>query len=164
MAYAIIGSTKRRGSSSFAGAARQASRPRGVNTGNRIRLFRGGGLKQRKEIILTDGNRSCHYFIEYGGRVVAGSQGGRGLFVVSGKDLLDFHKQTMADAKKEKESLLMNRMLNADEVATLLSTTPRSLRRWDEEGYLKSVRIGGVNKWRYQDVLNLMNGGEAANK
>lgn len=55
-------------------------------------------------------------------------------------------------------------MLNADEVATLLSTTPRSLRRWDEEGYLKSVRIGGVNKWRYQDVLNLMNGGEAANK
>ena len=30
---------------------------------------------------------------------------GRGLFVVSGKDLLDFHKQTMADAKKEKESL-----------------------------------------------------------
>ena len=89
---------------------------------------------------------------------------GRGLFVVSGKDLLDFHKQTMADAKKEKESLLMNRMLNADEVATLLSTTPRSLRRWDEEGYLKSVRIGGVNKWRYQDVLNIMNGGEAANK
>lgn len=89
---------------------------------------------------------------------------GKGLFVVSGKDLLAFHKQTMADARKEKESLLMDRMLNADEVATLLSTTPRNLRRWDEEGYLKSVRIGGVNKWRYRDVLRLMNGGEPVKK
>lgn len=89
---------------------------------------------------------------------------GKGLFVVSGKDLLDFHKQTMADAREEKESLLMDRMLNADEVATLLSTTPRSLRRWDEEGYLKSVRIGGVNKWRYRDVLRLINGGESVKK
>lgn len=26
---------------------------------------------------------------------------GKGLFVISGKDLLDFHKQTMADAKEE---------------------------------------------------------------
>ena len=89
---------------------------------------------------------------------------GRGLFVVSGKDLLDFHNQTMADAREEREALLMDRMLNADEVATLLSTTPRSLRRWDEEGYLKSVRIGGVNKWRYRDVLRLINGSEAPKK
>lgn len=58
----------------------------------------------------------------------------------------------------------MDRMLNADEVATLLSTTPRSLRRWDNEGYLKSVRIGGVNKWRYRDVLRLMSGRDAPDK
>lgn len=89
---------------------------------------------------------------------------GKGLFVVSGKDLLDFHNRTMADAREEKEALLMDRMLNADEVAILLSTTPRSLRRWDEEGYLKSVRIGGVNKWRYRDVLRLINGGESVKK
>lgn len=82
---------------------------------------------------------------------------GRGMYVISGKDLLDFHNQTMADARKEKEALLLDRMLNADEVSSLLSTTPRSLRRWDETGYLKSVRIGGVNKWRYRDVLRLMN-------
>jgi predicted DNA-binding transcriptional regulator AlpA len=89
---------------------------------------------------------------------------GRGLFVVSGKDLLDFHKQTMADARKEKESLLMDSMLNADEVMTLLSTTRRTLYRWGEEGYLKSVRIGGVDKWRRRDVLRLMNGGEPVKK
>lgn len=85
---------------------------------------------------------------------------GRGMYVISGKDLLDFHNQTMADARKEKETLLLDRMLNADEASSLLSTTPRSLRRWDESGYLKSVRIGGVNKWRYRDVLRLMNDGE----
>lgn len=50
----------------FCGRSATGAEPRGVNTGNRIRLFRGGGLKQRKEIILTDGSRSCHYFIEYG--------------------------------------------------------------------------------------------------
>lgn len=89
---------------------------------------------------------------------------GRGLFVVSGKDLREFHRQAVEDARKEKEALFADRMLNADEVATLLSTTPRNLRRWDDEGYLKSVRIGGVNKWRYRDVLRLMNGGEPVKK
>lgn len=114
---------------------------------------------------MTDGSKSCLYFdIGMEDILLQALKEGRGLFVVSGKDLLDFHKQTMADAREEKESLLMDRMLNADEVATLLSTTPRSLRRWDEECYLKSVRIGGVNKWRYRDVLRLMNGGEPVKK
>lgn len=89
---------------------------------------------------------------------------GRGLFVVSGNDLRKFHRQAMEDARKKKEALFADRMLNADEVATLLSTTPRSLRRWDEDGYLKSVRIGGVNKWRYRDVLRLMNDGDPVKK
>ena len=89
---------------------------------------------------------------------------GKGLFVVSGKDLLDFHKQTMVDDRMEKETLLMDSMLNADEVMTLLSTTRRTLYRWGEEGYLKSVRIGGVDKWRRRDVLRLMNGGEPVKK
>lgn len=89
---------------------------------------------------------------------------GRGMYVISGKDLIDFHNLTMDEARKEKESLSMDRMLNADEVATLLSTTPRSLRRWDNEGYLKSVRIGGVNKWRYRDVLRLMSGRDVPDK
>lgn len=85
---------------------------------------------------------------------------GKGIYVISGKDLIDFHNQVIADVRKEKDSLLLERTLNADEASTLLSTTTRSLRRWDESGYLKSVRIGGVNKWRYRDVLRLMNGGE----
>lgn len=85
---------------------------------------------------------------------------GKGMYVISGKDLIAFHNQAMADARKENDSLLLDRMLNVDEASALLSTTPRSLRRWDETGYLKSVRIGGVNKWRYRDVLKLMNGGE----
>lgn len=114
---------------------------------------------------MTDGSWSCLYFnISMEEILLQALKEGRGLFVVSGKDLLDFHNQTMADARDERETLLMDRMLNADEVATILSTTPRSLRRWDEEGYLKSVRIGGVNKWRYRDVLRLINGGDAPEK
>ncbi|WP_281196742.1 helix-turn-helix domain-containing protein [Alistipes communis] len=77
---------------------------------------------------------------------------GRGIYVVSGKDLLRFHTQVMLDAKN------IDRMLNANEAAKLLATTPRTLQRWDNEGYLKSIRIGGVNKWRYRDIMRLING------
>ncbi|WP_322100978.1 MerR family transcriptional regulator [Alistipes putredinis] len=83
---------------------------------------------------------------------------GRGIYVVSGKDLLRFHTQVMLDAKSETESLFIDRMLNANEAAKLLTTTPRTLQRWDNEGYLKSIRIGGVNKWRYRDIMRLING------
>ena len=72
--------------------------------------------------------------------------------MVSGKDLLRFHTQVMLDAKN------IDRMLNANEAAKLLATTPRTLQRWDNEGYLKSIRIGGVNKWRYRDIMRLING------
>lgn len=85
---------------------------------------------------------------------------GKGMYLVSGKDLLNFHNSLMDEVKREKEYLTLERMLNVDEVATLLATTPRSLRRWDEEGYLKPIKIGGVNKWRYSDVFRLMNGEE----
>lgn len=77
---------------------------------------------------------------------------GRGIYVVSGKDLLRFHTQVMLDAKN------IDRMLNANEAAKLLATTPRTLQRWDNEGCLKSIRIGGVNKWRYRDIMRLING------
>ena len=77
---------------------------------------------------------------------------GRGIYVVSGKDLLRFHTQVMLDAKN------IDRMLNANEAAKLLATTPRTLQRWDNEEYLKSIRIGGVNKWRYRDIMRLING------
>lgn len=77
---------------------------------------------------------------------------GRGIYVVSGKDLLRFHTQVMLDAKN------IDRMLNANEAAKLLATTPRTLQRWDNEGYLKSIRIGGVNKWRSRDIMRLING------
>ena len=77
---------------------------------------------------------------------------GRGIYVVSGKDLLRFHTQVMLDAKN------IDRMLNANEAAKLLATTPRTLQRWDNEGYLKSIRIGDVNKWRYRDIMRLING------
>jgi excisionase family DNA binding protein len=59
------------------------------------------------------------------------------------------------EAKKpiEKELLTIN------EVAELLRVHPQTLRRWDEEGKLKAVRIGekGHRKYKLSEIKKLLN-------
>jgi excisionase family DNA binding protein len=51
----------------------------------------------------------------------------------------------------------ISRLLRINEVAELLCVHPTTLRRWDKEGRLKSVRIGsrrglGDRRYRLEDV------------
>ena len=50
-------------------------------------------------------------------------------------------------------------LLNINEVAELLGVHPETLRRWDNEGKLKAIRIGdfGHRKYRKEDIDNLLN-------
>lgn len=55
------------------------------------------------------------------------------------------------------------RLLKIKEAANLLGVHPATLRRWDEEGRLKAVRIGsrrgvGDRRFRLEDIQKLING------
>jgi len=67
--------------------------------------------------------------------------------------------------EKTKMPEKMNRLLRINEVAELLSIHPATLRRWDREGKLKTIRIGsrshpgrknkndiGDRRYRQEDV------------
>jgi len=57
----------------------------------------------------------------------------------------------MTDIKKEK-------LLTINEVSEMLNVHPETLRRWDNEGKLKAVRIGdrGHRKYKYSDIKDLI--------
>lgn len=49
-------------------------------------------------------------------------------------------------------------LLSIREVSELLGVHPETLRRWDSDGKLKSVRIGerGHRKYRYNEIQQLL--------
>lgn len=54
-------------------------------------------------------------------------------------------------------------LLKIREAAHLLGVHPATLRRWDEEGRLKAVRVGnrrgvGDRRYRIEDIKKLING------
>lgn len=54
--------------------------------------------------------------------------------------------------KKTQESL--SELLTINEVSKMLKCTPATLRNWDREGLLKSVRIGkrGIRRYKHEDI------------
>ena len=62
----------------------------------------------------------------------------------------------MADKKQNNEQLL-----SINEVARLFDVHVETLRRWDNEGKLKAVRIGklGHRKYKKSDIDKLLNTG-----
>ena len=51
------------------------------------------------------------------------------------------------------------KLLTINEVAELFGVHPETLRRWDNEGKLKAIRIGkrGHRKYRYEDIQKIIN-------
>ena len=50
-------------------------------------------------------------------------------------------------------------LLSINEVAEILDVNPETLRRWDNEGKLKAIRIGKLGHRRYKrkDIDDLLN-------
>lgn len=50
------------------------------------------------------------------------------------------------------------KLLNINQVAEIFGVHPDTLRRWDREGKLKSIRIGkrGHRKYSYEDIQKTM--------
>lgn len=53
------------------------------------------------------------------------------------------------------------RLLNINQVAKILGVVPTTLRRWDNNGELKAIRIGnkrgvGERRYRREDIIKLI--------
>ncbi len=53
------------------------------------------------------------------------------------------------------------RLLNINQVAKILGVVPTTLRRWDNNGKLKAIRIGnkrgvGERRYRREDIIKLI--------
>ena len=57
-------------------------------------------------------------------------------------------------------SLYRRRLLTESEVAQYFAVTPRTVRRWATAGTLSPIRIGGVTRYREDDVLSVVDQNE----
>ena len=79
---------------------------------------------------------------------------------VSSEDLKGFAQEILIGAKSiamiEAEIVATSdKLLTIDEVAKLLSVSKMTLYRWDQNGILKKVEIGGKRRYRKSDIERL---------
>ena len=48
----------------------------------------------------------------------------------------------------------MSKLISLKEAAEILSVSTKTLRRWDNEGILKSIKTSGGHKWYNQDDID----------
>ena len=77
------------------------------------------------------------------------------------EDLKEFANQILLGAKSiamlEAEAAATSaQLLSIDEAAKLLSVSKMTLYRWDQNGILKKVEIGGKRRYRLSDIEKLV--------
>ena len=76
------------------------------------------------------------------------------------EDLKEFANQILLGAKsiamlEAEAAATSDQLLTIDEAAKLLSVSKMTLFRWDKNGYLKKVEIGGKRRYRKSDIERL---------
>ena len=76
------------------------------------------------------------------------------------EDLKEFANQILLGAKsiamlEAEAAATSDQLLSIDEVAKLLSVSKMTLYRWDQNGILKKVEIGGKRRYRKSDIDRL---------
>lgn len=75
--------------------------------------------------------------------------------VVSAADLKEF-ALALAKELKPQQQQDNDRLLTADEVAETFGVTKKTLQRWEKDGYLTPVRIGGgLVRYKRKDVQQI---------
>ena len=57
---------------------------------------------------------------------------------------------------QEAEEAARNKLISVEEAAKLLSVSKMTLYRWDKNGILKKVEIGGKRRYRKRDIERLV--------
>ena len=76
------------------------------------------------------------------------------------EDLKEFANQILLGAKsiamlEAEAAATSDQLLTIDEAAKLLSVSKMTLYRWDKNGYLKKMEIGGKRRYRKSDIARL---------
>jgi excisionase family DNA binding protein len=79
---------------------------------------------------------------------------------VSSEDLKAFAQEILIEAKtiamiQAETAASSDQLLTIDEAAKLLSVSKMTLYRWDQNGILKKVEIGGKRRYRKSDIERL---------
>lgn len=79
---------------------------------------------------------------------------------VSSEDLKAFAQEILIGAKsiamiEAEAATSSDQLLTIDEAAKLLSVSKMTLYRWDQNGILKKVEIGGKRRYRKSDIERL---------
>ena len=79
---------------------------------------------------------------------------------VSSEDLKAFAQEILIEAKsiakiQAEAAASSDQLLTIDEAAKLLSVSKMTLYRWDQNGILKKVEIGGKRRYRKSDIERL---------
>ena len=79
---------------------------------------------------------------------------------VSSEDLKAFAQEILIEAKsiamiQAEAAASSDKLLTIDEAARLLSVSKMTLYRWDQNGILKKVEIGGKRRYRKSDIERL---------
>ena len=79
---------------------------------------------------------------------------------VTSKDLKEFANEIIIGAKsvamiEAEAAASSDQLLSIDEAAKLLSVSKMTLYRWDQNGVLKKVEIGGKRRYRKSDIERL---------
>lgn len=78
-------------------------------------------------------------------------------------DLKEWHKEVIADTRKELEEIVLSNKAETypttKQVSEMLSVDKVTLWRWNKKGYLKHIEFGGGRRYKMSEVKALMNGG-----
>lgn len=78
-------------------------------------------------------------------------------------DLKAFHKEVIADTKRELEEIVISEKVETypspKQVCDILNVDLSTLWRWAKKGYLAPIEVGGKRRYRMSDVKAILNGG-----
>lgn len=82
---------------------------------------------------------------------------------IDANDLREWHKEVIAETKKELEQAVIadkaETYISAKQVAVMLSVDLSTLWRWEKRGYLTPAKIGGKRRYKYSEVKSILEGG-----
>ena len=78
-------------------------------------------------------------------------------------DLTAWHKEMIADAKKELEEKIVEQKaethVSPKKAAEIFDVNPSTLHRWRQRGYLVPVEVGGKRRYKMSDINRILEGG-----
>lgn len=82
---------------------------------------------------------------------------------ISANDLREWHKEVIADTKRELETAVIaeqsEHYIDAKQVTQILNVDVSTLWRWKKKGYLIPAKVGGKRRYRMSEVKSLIEGG-----